>query len=67
MQDRQSFYDSRAGYRAAEEQRFYHELLRRYYRFFIPGNARVLEIGCGIGDLLAAVQPSIGIGIDFSP
>jgi glycosyltransferase involved in cell wall biosynthesis/SAM-dependent methyltransferase len=26
----------------------------------------VLELGCGIGDLLAAVQPSFGLGLDVS-
>jgi SAM-dependent methyltransferase len=32
----------------------------------IPEGSRVLEIGCGRGDLLAAVKPSVGIGVDFS-
>src|SRR5207253_7066835 len=27
---------------------------------------RVLGIGCGSGDLLAALQPSFGVGVDFS-
>ena len=27
----------------------------------------MLEVGCGIGDLLAAVRPARGLGIDFSP
>jgi SAM-dependent methyltransferase len=27
---------------------------------------RVLELGCGSGDLLAAVRPGTGVGIDFS-
>ncbi len=26
----------------------------------------VLELGCGLGDLLSAVQPGFGVGIDFS-
>ncbi|HEU4638858.1 MAG TPA: methyltransferase domain-containing protein, partial [Candidatus Binatia bacterium] len=26
----------------------------------------MLEIGCGTGDLLAAVNPSLGVGVDFS-
>jgi ubiquinone/menaquinone biosynthesis C-methylase UbiE len=38
-----------------------------YLRFLIPAGARVLEIGCGIGDTLAALKPSRGVGIDFSP
>jgi len=31
----------------------------------LPGQ-RVIEIGCGCGDLLAAVEPAFGVGIDFS-
>ena len=30
-----------------------------------PGQ-RILEIGCGIGNLLSALQPKRGVGIDFS-
>jgi SAM-dependent methyltransferase len=45
---------------------FYHKLLQRYYRFFIPPGLRVLELGCGQGDLLASLKPSFGVGVDFS-
>ncbi len=47
--------------------RSYHRLLEEYYAFFIPSHARVLELGCGLGDLLASVRPAYGVGIDFSP
>ncbi len=67
MFDRNAFYDSRAPLRPAEQKRFYHVLLRRYYAFFIPPGSRVLEIGCGVGDLLASLQPSYGVGVDASP
>lgn len=46
--------------------RFYHSSLEKYFAWLIPGNKRVMEIGCGTGDLLAAVRPSYGLGIDFS-
>jgi ubiquinone/menaquinone biosynthesis C-methylase UbiE len=46
---------------------YYHTTIRRTYKFLIPAGHRVLELGCGTGDLLAALQPSIGVGIDFSP
>jgi SAM-dependent methyltransferase len=58
---------------AAEEQRWrrrnrtYHRLLEQTYRFQIPPGAAVLEIGCGSGDLLAALEPRVGVGIDVSP
>src|SRR5262249_35412757 len=32
----------------------------------IREGARVLELGCGTGDLLAALKPSFGVGVDFS-
>jgi len=47
--------------------RYYHKLLERYYRFMIPPGKRVVEIGCGPGDLLSAVRPSYGVGLDISP
>jgi SAM-dependent methyltransferase len=61
------FYDGRAEYRIVEEARFYNALLRRYYRFYVPPEKRVLEVGCGVGDLLAALEPSYGLGLDISP
>lgn len=47
--------------------RYYHQRVIDIYRHLIPPGKRVLEIGCGGGDLLAAVRPSVGVGIDFSP
>jgi SAM-dependent methyltransferase len=46
---------------------FFHREDEAYLRFLIPRNSRVLEIGCGIGDTLAALEPSVGTGVDFSP
>ena len=67
MTDRKAFYENRAPFRKAETDRFYHRLLRSYFAFLVPPDSRVLEIGCGVGDLLAAVKPSRGVGVDFSP
>ncbi|TAM45210.1 MAG: glycosyltransferase [Acidobacteria bacterium] len=44
----------------------YHRRLAEVYRSLIPEGRRVIEIGCGEGDLLAALAPSFGVGIDFS-
>ncbi len=46
---------------------FFHQEDLRYLKFLIPEGARVLELGCGTGDLLAALKPSFGVGVDFSP
>ncbi|MEW6302895.1 MAG: glycosyltransferase [Verrucomicrobiota bacterium] len=67
MTDRRAFYEQRAALRPNESQRFYHKLLGTYFSFLIPPGVRVLEIGCGLGDLLAAVKPARGVGVDFSP
>lgn len=45
---------------------YYHRLIKKYYGFLIPSGSRVLEIGCGIGDLLDSVKPDYGVGIDIS-
>jgi SAM-dependent methyltransferase len=64
--NRRDFYEQRAPFRERETRRFYHRLLEGYYRFLIPAGKSVLEVGCGFGDLLAAVEPSRGVGVDFS-
>ena len=45
-----------AAYRAADLE---------FMRFLIPPGKRVLELGCGRGDLLARLEPSYGVGVDF--
>src|SRR5262249_31741297 len=45
---------------------FFHDEDLLYLKFLIPEGARVLELGCGAGDLLAALRPSFGVGVDFS-
>jgi ubiquinone/menaquinone biosynthesis C-methylase UbiE len=44
----------------------YHARLERVYRTVVPPGQRVLEIGCGRGDLLAALRPGFGLGVDLS-
>jgi SAM-dependent methyltransferase len=67
MLNRREFYDARAEARPREASRHYHKLLERYFAFLVPPGLRVLEVGCGLGDLLKAVKPAKGVGIDFSP
>lgn len=46
---------------------FYYGLLADLHRELIPPGASVLEIGCGTGTLLAALDPARGVGVDLSP
>lgn len=45
----------------------YYRAIERLVAFCVPAGASVLEIGCGTGDLLAALRPADGVGIDLSP
>lgn len=45
---------------------YYHKRLIEIARWNIPQGSTVLEIGCGNGDMLAALAPSVGVGIDIS-
>ena len=45
---------------------WYHHRIKQIYRFLISPGQHVLEVGSGTGDLLASVQPTFGMGIDFS-
>ncbi len=45
---------------------YYHKLLQHYYKLLIPKGLKILEIGCGHGDLLSSLKPCMGVGIDFS-
>jgi len=46
--------------------RAYYEDLLRLLRFIIPQDKCILEIGCGTGDFVAALNPRRGVGIDIS-
>jgi ubiquinone/menaquinone biosynthesis C-methylase UbiE len=52
--------------RASAFSKNYHRRLTRIYRFLVPPNQKVLEIGCAAGDMLSQLHPSLGVGIDLS-
>jgi SAM-dependent methyltransferase len=46
---------------------YYNGYLARWCRALVPPGRRVLEVGSGRGDVLDAVLPGEGIGVDLSP
>lgn len=46
--------------------RKFHLQDQKYHQFLMEPQLKVLEIGCGNGDLLASVSPRMGVGIDLS-
>ena len=67
--ERIKYFDSVASERERwrEKGAYYHKQLEKYLRYLIPPDSSVIEIGCGTGDLLAALNPKRGLGIDISP
>ena len=46
---------------------YYYKWLEKIFRFVVRPNSRVLHVGCETGDLLEAVKPAYGAGIDNDP
>lgn len=44
---------------------YYHKNLYKLYKSIIPEKTDILEVGCATGDLLAALNPHQGLGIDI--
>jgi len=66
---RVDFWNAAAGFkgRFGGIRHAYHRRLAEVYSFLVPPGMRVLELGCASGDLLAALRPAHGVGVDFSP
>ncbi len=45
---------------------FFYESDKSYMRFLVNEGQRVLELGCGAGQLLDSLKPSYGVGVDLS-
>jgi SAM-dependent methyltransferase len=52
---------------AFDRHAYYHRELSSLVKSLIVPGSRVLEVGCGLGDLLRAVAPNNSLGIDASP
>lgn len=49
----------------SKQSQYYRAQLQKIYQLLVPTGASVLELGCFNGDLLAALGPTRGVGIDF--
>lgn len=49
-----------------KKNRYYYNDLIKFFKYNIPEHAKILEIGCGTGEVLAELKPKRGVGIDIS-
>jgi SAM-dependent methyltransferase len=52
---------------SAQRHQYYAEHVHRLVRSLVVPANRVLEVGCGLGDLLSALDCDVAVGIDVSP
>jgi len=43
----------------------YHRRIVEVYRDLVPAGGRILDVGCGDGDLLASLRPGRGVGVEL--
>ena len=67
-QNIRDYYNSLASKRDfwKKKSKYYQSIIEDFMSFVIPPQKKVLEVGCGTGDLLVKVQPEYGVGIDIS-
>jgi SAM-dependent methyltransferase len=63
---RRRFWDDHALDLDTPPATYYHDRLEQIYRHLVPVGSSVIELGSGDGDLLAALEPKRGVGVDFS-
>jgi SAM-dependent methyltransferase len=63
-----AFYEARhdAIQASRGKKRYFYRRLTEVIQARVPPGQRVLDIGCGTGEMLAALEPARGVGIDLS-
>ena len=46
--------------------KFYYDTIKAFLARVVPAQSSVLEVGCGTGEVLASLKPSVGVGVDIS-
>jgi len=66
LNNKKIFWDKIAEKKVSIFSKFYRDAIIKTYKFLIPKESKILEIGSGSGDLIGSLMPSYGVGIDVS-
>ena len=66
LNNRKIFWNKVAEKKVSIFSKFYRDVIIKTYKFLIPKESKILEIGSGSGDLIGSLMPSYGVGIDVS-
>lgn len=47
--------------------KYYYQNIKTFIDRIVRPGSKILEVGCGTGEVLASLNPSYGVGIDISP
>jgi len=50
-----------------QKNKYYHQMLTKWYLFMIPQNASILQFNCKAGYLFESLNPKVGVGVDSDP
>lgn len=60
------YYSHVSGRLRSRWSRYYYRRIQKRLQDLVEPGTKVLEIGCGTGELLAAVRPGVGVGVDIN-
>jgi SAM-dependent methyltransferase len=68
MQKSKEYFDRLANKRARfiKRNRYYYRDLIKFLKYSVPQDASVIELGCGIGNVISALPNTNKVGVDFS-
>ena len=66
LNNRKIFWNKIAEKKISIFSKFYRDSIIKTYKFLIPKESKILEIGSGSGGLIGSLMPSYGVGIDVS-